>query len=267
MKRLKSRYRFFLKIIVFAMIFIGLFALQGCKSLSLVSGKSSDVQSSASAGQSDNSSEQDEKQRCQQQWHSSNGGQAAGAPDNSGSGSETQDGAADDSQNDSGAQDADKEPVFITYIGEDSSFAFQYPANILTLSSNVFVAAGTGDSKLSVMKQRPDSSNSSYYYFDKQKIQEDIAALKEGKFGADIEYSYKPGQKVIEKDGRFLKEFVIFSRSDCDVCFERVVVFYEGDVQYLIVLQGDLNTLKESLSDYLVTDNKDCQGFAVVGHG
>ena len=128
-------------------------------------------------------------------------------------------------------------------------------------------AAGTGNSKLSVMKQRPDSLNSSYYYFDKQKIQEDIAALKEGKFGADIEYSYKPGQKVIEKDGRFLKEFVIFSRSDCDVCFERVAVFYEGEVQYLVVLQGDINALKESLSDYLVTDNKDCQGSASWGEG
>ncbi len=185
----------------------------------------------------------------------------------SGSGSETQDGATDDSQNAPGAQDANKEPVLITYIGEDNSFAFQYPANKLTLSSNVFAAAGTGDFKLSVMKQRPDSLNSSYYYFDKQKIQEDIAALKEGKFGADIEYSYKPGQKVIENDGRFLKEFVIFSRSDCDVCFERVIVFYEGEVQYLVILQGDLNAFKESLSDYLVTDNKDCQGLASWGTG
>lgn len=258
MKRLKGRYKFLFNLTVFAMIFIGLFALQGCKGLSLVSGKSIGAQSSASAGQSDNNGTQGSKA----QNENSNGEQAIGAPDNSGSGSQTQDGATDDSQNSPGAQDLDKEPIFITYIGEDKNFAFQYPANIMSLSSNVFAAADTGDSKLSIMKQRPDSFNSSYYYFDKQKIKEDMTALKEGKFGADIEYSYKPSQKVVEKDSRFLKEFVIFSRSDCDVCFERVVVFYEDDVQYLIISQGDINTLKESLSDYLATDNKDCQGFA-----
>ena len=265
MKRLKNMGRLFLNIIVFAMVFAGLFALQGCKGLFLVSGKSTDAQSSASTGQPDNSSAQDKNSPAGN--GSDSGGQAAGAPDNSGSSSGTQDGAADDSQNSSGAQDANNEAVFITYIGEDSRFAFQYPANKLTLSSNVFAAAETGSFKLSVMMQRPDSLNSSYYYFDKQKFNEDIAALKEGKFGADIEYSYKPGQKVIENDGRFLKEFVIFSRSDCDVCFERVAVFYEGEVQYLVILQGDLNAFKESLSDYLDTDKKDCQGLASWGAG
>jgi hypothetical protein len=267
MRRLKNKGRFFFNIIIFAMIFIGFFALQGCRALSLVSGKSPDAQISASASQPDSKSAQDEKSMAGNSNSNGNGEQAAGAPDNSGSGGETQDGAADDSQNAAGAQDANTEPVFMTYIGENNSFAFQYPANKLTLSSNVFAAADTGSSKLSVMMQRPDSFNSSYYYFDKQKIQEDIAALKEGKFGTDIEYSYKPGQKVIENDGRFLKEFVIFSRSDCDVCFERVVVFYEGEVQYLVILQGDLNTIKESLSDYLVTDNMDCQGSASWGAG
>jgi|GEM_PF-1043011 len=267
MENLKGKCRFFFIITVFAMIFIGLFALQGCKGLSLVSGKSSDAQGSAPSSQPDNKGEKDENSAAGNNNGNGNGGQAAGAPDNSGSGNETQDGKADDSQNAPGAQDSNTEPVFITYIGGDSSFAFQYPANKLTLSSNLFAAADTGDFKLSVMMQRPESSNSSYYYFDKQKIQDDIAALKEGKFGADIEYSYKPGQKVIERDGRFLKEFVIFSRSDCDVCFERVIVFYEGEVQYLLVLQGNAEKLKESLSDYLVTDNPDCQGVASWGTG
>lgn len=264
MKRLKNMDRLFLNIIVFAMVFAGLFALQGCKGLFLVSGKSTDAQSSASSGQPDISSAQDKNSPAGNS--SDNGGQAAGAPDNSGSGSGTQDGAADDSQNSSGAQDANNEAVFITYIGENSGFAFQYPANKLTLSSNVFAATETGSFKLSVMMQRPGSLNSSYYY-DKQKFNEDITALKEGKFGADIEYSYKPGQRVIENDGRFLKEFVIFSRSDCDVCFERVAVFYEGEVQYLVILQGDLDAFKESLSDYLDTDKKDCQGLASWGPG
>ena len=139
MKRSKNKCRFFLNIIIFAMIFTGLFALQGCKGLSLVSGKSPDAQSSASAGQPDNSSAQDENSAASQD-DSDNGESgsrrrltipAAAAKHRTAQ--------ADDSQNASGAQDANKEPVFITYIGEDNSFAFQYPANILTLSSNVFV--------------------------------------------------------------------------------------------------------------------------------
>jgi hypothetical protein len=273
MKNLKKKYRFLLSAIIFGMVFTMLFGLQGCAVLTLIGGKSSEVQSGAAEGQQGYDSAQGNNGRESgtpgkgSNAENGNGEQAAGAPDNSGNGSETQDGATDDLQNASGAQDTNTEPVFITYIGEDSSFAFQYPANRLTLSSNVFAAAGAGDLILSIMKQRPDSLNSSYYYFDKQKIQEDIAALKEGKFGADIEYSYKPSQKVIERDGRFLKEFVIFSRSDCDVCFERVIVFYDGEVQYLLVLQGGVEKFKGSLSDYLVTDNKDCQGPAAWGKG
>jgi hypothetical protein len=260
MKRSKNKCRFLLNIIVFVMIFIGLFTLQGCKGLSLVSGKSSDTQSSTH-----DSGAQEESSNA----GSSNNGQAAAeAPKDSGSGSETQGGAADVSQNAPGAQDADKEPVFITYIGENNSFAFQYPANRLTLSSNVFAAAGTGNSNLSVMRQRLDSLNGGgYYYFDKKHIEEDIDALKEGKFGADIEYSYKPAQKVSNIDGRFLKEFVVFSRWSCDVCFERVMVFYDDRYQYLVILQGDINTFKESLSDYLVNGNKDCPGVQSWGKG
>ncbi len=261
----------FLNIIVFAMVFAGLFALQGCKGLFLVSGKSTDAQSSASAGQPDNSSAQNGTSQDNNGAAgngSDNGGKAIGAPDNSGSGSGAQVGAADDSQNASGAQDANKEAVFITYIGEDSSFAFQYPANKLTLSSNVFTAAGTGNLKLSVMRQRQDSlDGGGYYYFDKKHIEEDVDALKEGKFGADIEYSYKPAQKVLNIEGRFLKEFMVFSRSDCDVCFERVMVFYDDQFQYLVVLQGDINTFEGYLSDYLVNDNKDCPGVQSWGQG
>jgi hypothetical protein len=274
MKNLKKKYRFLLSAIIFGMVFTMLFGLQGCAVLTLIGGgKSSEVQSGVAEGQKGYDSAQGNNGRESDtpgkgsNAENGNGEQAAGVPENSGSGSEKQDGATGDSQNASGSQDADKKPVFLTYLDETGSFAFQYPADRLSLSSNLFVTADTSDYKLAIMKQRPDSLNSSYYYFDKQKIQEDIAALKEGKFGADIEYSYKPGQKVIGKDGRFLKEFVIFSRSDCDVCFERIVVFYEGGVQHLFVLQGDIEKLKESLSGYLVTDKKDCQGLAAWGDG
>ena len=263
MKRLKKKYRFFLNIIIFGMVFIGLFALQGCKGISLVSGKSSETQSGTSAGESGNSGTQDKNSNT----GSNTGEQAAGVPDNSANNSAAQDNGTDISQEASGADDTNKNSVFITWLDENNSFAFQYPADKLTLSSNVFVAAGTSTSKLSVMKNRLDSVNSGYYYLDKKQIEEDIAALKKGNFGADIQYSYKPGQKVRNIDGRFLKEFMIFSRSDCDVCFERVMVFYDDGFQYLVISQGDTNTLKESLSDYLVTDNKDCQGLASWGQG
>jgi hypothetical protein len=273
MKSLKKSRKFFLNLIISGIVFTMLLWLPGCSILATAVGKISEDQGSVSSGNQDNSLAQGDKTEVSSnpdkngKTETSNGEQAAGAPDNSGTGSEEQNGAAGDSQNASGAQGADKEAILITYISEDNSFAFQYPANRLTLSSNVFTASGSGDSRLAILKQRPDSSNSSYYYFDTQKIADDITALEEGKFGADIEYSYKPGQKVIERDGRFLKEFMIFSRSDCDVCFERVIVFYEGDIQYLLVLQGDTEKLKESLADYLVTDNPDCQGLASWGAG
>ena len=64
--------------------------MQGCKGLFLVSGKSTDAQSSASSGQPDISGAQDKNSPAGN--GSDNGGQAAGAPDNSGSGSGTQDG-------------------------------------------------------------------------------------------------------------------------------------------------------------------------------
>ncbi|OQA21424.1 MAG: Peptidoglycan-N-acetylmuramic acid deacetylase PdaC [Actinobacteria bacterium ADurb.Bin346] len=95
--------------------------------------------------------------------------------------------------------------------------------------------------------------------YTKELAQQDIAKLKEGSFGPNVDFGYEPSQKVIKLNGTYAKDFLVLSRFEvCNVTFEREIIFYRGNFQYIINIMGIEDRIKNSVRQYFKTDSENC---------
>lgn len=102
--------------------------------------------------------------------------------------------------------------------------------------------------------------------YDKETAEKDIQALKEGSFGQHMAFSLEESEKVIEIDGTTAKSFMVLGRFEvCDVTFERTVIFYIGEGEYLsnyhqivITLSGPEGVIINSMENYFTTNEANC---------
>ena len=125
----------------------------------------------------------------------------------------------------------------IMYFNSEKDFAFVYPQDRVNLMSNPFLRNESGFLKLSV-EVFPENNN----YFKE-----------------NYNFSYKPSRKdykIFETD---ISEYMILSAySDCEVLFERTVLFNREGSDIKVTLAADRDEMINSQPEYFVYDEKAC---------
>ena len=172
----------------------------------------------------------------------------------------TDESQADDNEGQSG-EVLGQGPVAYLY-DYDSGINFSFLPEKTELSSVQWMQRIGKDVIVSFSKTDIDSFSDdsiSGIGYTKELAQQDMAELENGSFGPNIDFGYEPSQKVIEINGTYAKDFFIFGRFEvCNVTFERDVIFYKDNFQYIINIRGIEDKIKNSASQYFKTDSANC---------
>jgi len=151
----------------------------------------------------------------------------------------------------------------IMFYNHDVNFAFIYPQDNLTLSSDQYIRSDYGDMLLSIKISKIENLMGADGY-DRETAEKDRQELSGGSFGQDIDFVYEPSKTVLKIGDVNVKDFIVFGRYDvCDVTFERKAIFYNNDYQVIISLKGDKDKIIESMSEYFTVDNENCGNLKV----
>ena len=151
------------------------------------------------------------------------------------------------------------EAATVSYYDSDGEFVLGYPDLNVTFSTSPWLVANNESMVLSIRKIKIDNISSQTLGYDKETALKDENELAKGGFGEEIDFPFKASEKVLQIGDNFVKDFLVFNRgSDCDVTFERELIFYKNDYQFIINLRGQTDQIKKSMPDYFKVDSNNC---------
>ena len=150
----------------------------------------------------------------------------------------------------------------VYYQDYEEGLSFLLPEGKIEFSSNHWVLLSGSDFSLSVVKTPLEDFKDdeiSLYGYTRELVLEEKSALESGSFGPTADFSYPPSEKVKKINGSYAKDYIVFGRYEvCDVRFERLLVFYSESYQYIIIIEGDVDLIKQGMPQYFKKDNQNC---------
>lgn len=146
------------------------------------------------------------------------------------------------------------------FVSKDAGFSIEYPSDSTEFCTNPYVSASGSPMLLSIEispLNEIDSQQTNGY--DKETSLKDQEALKDGKFGESIDFSYAPSEQVIKIGDTFGKDFMVLGRfNECDVLFERKLIFYNNGCRIILTLEMEKDEIIKSMPDFFGIDNENC---------
>ncbi|MBM3700662.1 MAG: hypothetical protein FJW68_07130, partial [Actinobacteria bacterium] len=150
----------------------------------------------------------------------------------------------------------------VYYQDYEEGFSFLLPEGKIEFSSNHWLLLSGSEFSLSIVKTPLEDFKDdeiSVYGYTRELMLEEKTALESGSFGPAADFSYPPSENVKNINGSYAKDYIVFGRYEvCDVRFERVLVFYSESYQYIIIIEGDADLIKQDMPQYFKQDNRNC---------
>jgi len=150
----------------------------------------------------------------------------------------------------------------VYYQDYEEGFSFLLPEGKIEFSSNHWLLLSGSEFSLSIVKTPLEDFKDdeiSVNGYTRELMLEEKTALESGSFGPAADFSYPPSENVKNINGSYAKDYIVFGRYEvCDVRFERVLVFYSESYQYIIIIEGDADLIKQDMPQYFKQDNRNC---------
>ncbi len=160
--------------------------------------------------------------------------------------------------NDSGQAKAieDESDLWPFYDNPEVGISFNYPPEVILLEDDTVIDSEQIylDIDIREIGQQDIPTDLDY-----DKAMENIQELSGGDFGTAYGFAFEDSQQVRSVGFLFAQDYLVLARFEvCDVALERKLRFYFNNKQITLTLFGPVDSLKQTMPQYFITDQANC---------